>query len=164
MKLFFLLLFLICAGCGGDSAKDVDNSGGDEAGGKAEVQSVEITLTHKADNDEDVFISYEKPESGKKVTNFEIQPGQCIIFKKEQFQFVKDIKFGDGWTGRGGNLGFGTITGCGSNVDAGELSCKGILSIGSYEIRDIGTVFDTYILKPSERNTSSACQYFEDIL
>lgn len=168
MKLFSLIVMfsLICTGCGEDSTavqqKNVETNKEQGSETNTNEQSGEVTLTHKADNDEDVRISYKNPQNGKKVTDFEMQPGQCVIFKKEQFQFVKDIKLGVG--GEFTGITYDVV--CSSNKVHGKLPCQFILDNGSYEVVDVTRwrFWDDYILKQSEQNTSPACQYFEDIL
>ena len=165
MKLFYLIVIfsLFCAGCDKDPRMVAEV--GEIRNGKlvASGSGGEITLTHRADNDEKVHISYENPQNGKKVTDFEIKPEQCVIFKEEQVKFVNNIKVGLGFE----SFSVGSRIVCGDGDGDGEfLQCNVILDNGSYEIIDISDmwVFDKYILKPSERNTSPACQYFEDIL
>ena len=164
MKLFSLIVMfgLICTGCGQGSTKVVETNKEQESEANTNEQNGEVTLTHKADDDEKVFISYDNPQNEKKVKDFEIQPGQCLIFKKEQVQFVKNIKMGrGGYTGISGFI-FRYISHCGPNA---EFSCNVILDNSSYEIIDVGEMFDRYQLKKqSERNMSTACQYLEDLL
>ena len=170
MKLFSLIVMfgLICTGCGQGSTKVVETNKEQESEANTNEQNGEVTLTHRTDDDEKVLISYHNLQSGKKATDFEIKPEQCLIFKKEQIQFVTNIKMGLGANWRDRTV-CSSIAGGGLHLD--KFSCSVILDKNSYDIIDQNAnswasflLADNYILKQSERNTSTACQYLEDLL
>ena len=156
---------LICTGCGQGSTKVVETNKEQESEANTNEQNGEVTLTHRTDDDEKVLISYHNLQSGKKVTDFEIKPEQCLIFKKEQVQFIKNIKLGIG----GPSVEYRTVCSSTAKVEryTDNISCNFILGNSSYDIIDEDIAWDSadnYILKQSERNMSTACQYLEDLL
>ena len=167
MKLFFLIIIfgLICAGC--SEGPRMTAEVGEIRNGKLVKSNSEVTLTHRADDDEKVRISYENTKNGKKVKDFEIRPEQCIILKKEQIQFVTNIMVGRGF-GEAFSAGYRPLCGSGddSNMSYRIFACNVVLDNGSYEVIDTAPLwmFDAYSLQLSKRNTSPACQYFEDLL
>ena len=101
MKLFFLigllsLIFLSCQKEDKPTVPETQNPKNvEELSEKNQQKTVEVfTITHQADNDEDVVISYENPNNGKKASRFEVKPGQCLKFSSVHFQFIKNIKLG----------------------------------------------------------------------
>ena len=113
MKLFFLiglfsLIFLSCQKEDKPTVPETQNPKDvEELSEKNQQKTVEVfTITHQADNDEDVVISYENPNNGKKASRFEIEPGQCLKFPSTHFQFIKNIKLGMGF-GMTPESGFG---------------------------------------------------------
>ncbi len=184
MKLLFLVVFfsLICVSCGkGGRDGDVENA--DQTAVEEQPKPApepEFTITHQADNDEDVLISYRNPNNGKAVSRFEIDPGSCFKFSAAQFQFIKNIKFGVGGPGLlQDNTGDVYNVVCGSILEEDKeeghrdrpyysdeelSSCGDFLGSNSYEIKDEGGIIDKYVLYRSEKNTSANCQSFEAVL
>lgn len=114
MKLFFIIGFfsLIFLSCQKEEiliTPDTQNPKNlKELSKKGKSATVEmLTITHQADNDEDVFISYKNPGNGKQASRFKIEPGQCLKFPSTHFQFIKNIKLGVGFTGITPQSGFG---------------------------------------------------------
>ena len=214
MKLFFLigffsLIFVSCQKEGKPTEQNPKNV--EKLSEKNQQGAVEVfTITHQASNDEDVLISYENPNNGKKASRFKMEPSQCLKFTSEHFQFIKNIKLGIG-LGRTPKHGTGEFkVMCGSllpedralgHIDylvfvdttltpdenlgiiqnnshlclPGEsekeecskneiLPCSN-LGNSSYEVKDVGALMtDRYFLKKSDKNTSTDCQLFEEIL
>ena len=87
MRFIFIILGFFLFGCEGGGS-----SSGSETGQK------KFTITHGADNDEEVFIYYHNPSSSIEM-EFKMPEGQCLIVQGDQFQFVKGIKVGMGGVG-----------------------------------------------------------------
>ena len=145
------------------------------------------TITHQADNDEDVLISYEIPKNGKKISRFEMQSDQCFKFTKEQLGFIKSIKFGAGGIGlMEDNMADVYNVVCGSILaedeeeeghvdrlrpfvepdDEARFPCSALSAHRYYVIEDEGegAIVDHYVLKKSGQNLLGMCIAFEDIL
>ena len=88
--------------------------------------SEKFTITHMADDSEDVFITL-----GGSSQMEELSPGQCVSFSRGDFEYL-NVKVGLGF------MNFGNIDLCG-----GE---KGKCVSGNYTIEDKGGFLDDYQL------------------